>query len=95
MTTTAPTPQITAKRCIQRLRTRLERWELIHLRALSADLHEQLEEARREAYNADRCAEMWQDMAMRQQEALSEQCPGTSIGLTQQGQLVLVNGAIA
>ena len=71
-----------ARRCIQRLKNRLEKWELSHLRELAAKQAEQIEElqaklasAEREAFNADRACDMYRDL-------LTE-----PIGITQQGQL--------
>lgn len=86
-----------------RIQSRLERWELEHLRLLAAEQAERIEqlEARaealeREAYNADACADMWRDAHNRLEEHLND---GTSdarcIGLTKQGALlVIATGAL-
>lgn len=85
-----------AKKCIKRIRSRLERWELTHLRELAASLHEQLEEAKQRlnwaeqcAIDADRRADMFMDM-QREMDAELRQC-GKARGITQDGQLVLVS----
>ena len=78
---------------IKRLRARLNRWELQHLRQLAASLHEQLEEALSSAYCAERRDEMWQDAAEQLQGHM--QASGSlpaEIGLTMQGELVLMSG---
>lgn len=77
-----------AKRCIKRLRSRFERWELTHLRDLAANLHEQLQEAEQRANDADRRADMFMDMNHSMEEELGR-C-GKHIGITQRGELVLV-----
>lgn len=71
-----------ARRCIQRVKARLEKWELSHLRELAAKQAEQIEAlqaqlaaAEREAIDAERVRDMYIDL-------LNE-----PVGLTQQGQL--------
>ena len=74
-----------ARRCIQRVMAKLEKWELSHLRELAAQQAEQIEElqaqlaaAEREAIDADRACDMYRDLLTERDEPL---------GLTQQGQL--------
>ena len=85
-TTTRAADQQDARRCIQRVRARLEKWELAHLRELAAQLADQVEAlqaqlaaAEREAFNAERVRDMYLDLLNEHDEPL---------GLTQQGQLV-------
>lgn len=82
------------QRCIKRLRSRFERWELSHLRELAASLHNDLEEATSRAISAEHSADMWQELAQQLQEQVAS-TTGTApaIGLTQQGELVLIGGA--
>lgn len=91
----AATQAADAKKCIKRIRARLDRWELTHLRELAASLHEQLEQARQQleyaeqcAIDADRRADMVLDM-QNEMEAELRQC-GKARGITQDGQLLLV-----
>jgi len=77
-----------AKKCIKRIRARLERWELTHLRELAASLHERLEYAEQCAIDADRRADMFLDM-QNEMDAELRLC-GKARGITQDGQLVLV-----
>lgn len=90
---TQPTQQADAARQVANIKRRLERWELTHLRALAASLHERLEQTeaaleRAHAYTqaawAD--ADMWRDQAQNLIEDL--QAAGREVGLTQSGQLV-------
>lgn len=76
-------------RDIINIRRRLERWELAHLRALSASLDDQLEAATRRADTAERQAEGWQDHARELQEELLTLAgeSGAAIGLTQDGHI--------
>lgn len=76
------------RRCIKRLRSRFERWELSHLRELAASLHQQLEDAEQRAYDAERRADMFYDMQLQMEEELRS-C-GQQLGITQRGELVLV-----
>jgi hypothetical protein len=80
-----------ARSCIKRLRRRFERWELTHLRELAASLHDQLQEAEQQAYDADRRADMFFDMHNCISQEL-EQC-GKAVGITQNGELSFVNNA--
>lgn len=87
--------QTDTKKHIQRIRSRLERWELTHLRALAASLHNQLEEANARADSAEQSAEFWQRHANDLQAQLFEEQPGTTIGLTQDGALHVMQGGAA
>jgi hypothetical protein len=73
---------------LRSLQRRLERWELNHLRQLAAELHERLERAEDEARRAWESAEFWRENAMQLQEELMDE--GATIGLTKEGQLVVV-----
>ncbi len=78
---------------IRRLRSRLNRWELEHLRQLAADLHEQLELALSTAYSAEHRADMWQSIAEQLQNEMNESGhKAPMVGLTTNGHLVLVDG---
>lgn len=77
------------------IQRKLERWELTHLRALAASLHERLErteaelaEARARIEDAWADADMWRDQAQNLIEDL--QSAGREVGLTQTGQLVTI-----
>ena len=90
---TQPTQQADAARQVANIQRKLERWELTHLRALAASLHERLEqtEAALERAHADtqaawREAEMWRDQAQNLIEDLQD--AGREVGLTQSGRLV-------
>jgi len=74
-----------AKQVIATLRNRLERWELDHLRALSAELSERLERAEDETQRAWESAEFWRQNAMELQETLIE--ADYTIGMTKEGQI--------
>lgn len=77
-------------RDIKNIRARLERWELTHLRALAATLHDQLEAAERQAQNADISAEFWQANAMQLQDDLVQALGGDAApGITVAGDLVV------
>lgn len=93
--TTQADPSQDARRCIKRLRSRFERWELTHLRELAASLHEQLQDAEQRttdaeqsAAYADRRADTFMDMN-NEMSADLERC-GKRLGLTVQGDLVLL-----
>lgn len=79
-------------RDIKNIRARLERWELDHLRALAASLHEQLEAAETRATEAESWADTWQRNAETLQEELLQLAEesGARIGLTQQGDIVVL-----
>ena len=94
-----PTTQDNPRKCIKRLRARFERWELAHLRELAASLHERLEEAERRAEEAERRAgwcDRRADIAEQLNAELEEDLRsrgehnGPRVGLTQQGELILL-----
>lgn len=79
---------------IKRLRARLNRWELEHLRTLAASLHEQLEEALSCAFSAEHRADMWQDVARQLQDEIAKSGrEPEKLGLTIEGDLVLMHGS--
>lgn len=76
---------------------KLDRWELIHLRALAASLHEQVEQlegnlvrARADAASAWREVDTWRDQVQSLIEEL--QATGREVGMTQSGELVTMPG---
>ena len=80
--------------CIKRVRRRLERWELTHLRELAASLHAQLEEMTVRVELAESAADgYWRD-AEHNRELLHEwvqKHPGRWIvALTRDGQVHVV-----
>lgn len=84
-----------AKKCIKRIRSRLERWELTHLRELAATLHQQLEQAleraeraESDASSAEHRADMFMDLNHEMQDEL--RANGKAMGLTQDGKLLLM-----
>jgi hypothetical protein len=82
------------QKCIKRMRSRLERWELSHLRELAADLHTQLEASQARAEAAEAMAELWQqdfEMAMRE---VREANPDAAIVLTLDGAMHIVQGGV-
>ena len=90
---TQPTRQTDAACTIANIRKRLERWELTHLRALCAELHERLERteheldmARSRVVAAEDAADMWRDQVDELVQDLN--ALGHDVGLTQTGQLV-------
>lgn len=68
---------------LNNLRRRLERWELLHLRAHCAELNERLERAEAETERAWESAEFWQRNGMDLQQALWD--AGETVGLTKNG----------
>lgn len=97
MSATTHAPADTAK-TIKALRKRLERWELEHLRQLAASLADRLEAAEQriealevEAARAWDTAEAWREDAQRLVEEL--EAAGATVGLTQDGALVLCDDA--
>jgi hypothetical protein len=75
------------------IQRKLDRWELNHLRALAASLHEQveqlesnLERARADAESAWREVDTWRDQVQHLIEEL--QTTGRTVGLSQAGELV-------
>lgn len=75
-------------RTIESLRRRLEKWELVHLRALAADLSERLERAENEMNYANDIAEFWRENAMELQRSLYDE--GMTVGITKDGQIGVV-----
>lgn len=74
------------------IQRRLERWELDHLRALSAVQAEEIERLQLELIYAEDCARMWQ----RDHEELAEHLEGgAAVGLTIDGRLTVVEGGAA
>lgn len=86
------------QQCIKRLRHRLDRWELPHLRELAARLATELEEMTERAERAESEASMaWRD-AEQAHELLREwanEQPGTSIGMTVDGTMHVLQGGAA
>ena len=92
MQTSTPTATPTDnRRCIKKLKSRFERWELTHLRELAASLHEQLQEAESRALDAERRANWFMDTNHDMEQELRN-C-GKQMGLTMQGELVLMPDA--
>jgi hypothetical protein len=83
---------VKAKQCIKRIRRRLERWELPHLRDLAASLHAELEEMTARAERAERDADMWHDQMIVLVNSFPE---GTSIGMSIDGSLHVLQGGAA
>ncbi len=82
---------------IKNLRSRLERWELTHLRELAAFQHTQLEDALQRAATAEAWAETLQSNAEQLQEELlqlADEC-GASVCLAQNGDLTVKHDTIA
>lgn len=74
------------------IQRRLEKWELDHLRALCAVQAEEIERLTGELTYAENCALMWQ----RDHEELANHLEGgAAVGLTQAGELVVVEGGAA
>ncbi len=75
-----------------RIKRRLERLELQHLREVVAEQGNRLELVERELADADRAADMWRDHFFNLQQHLDD---GTSdarcIGLTKDGALLVVS----
>lgn len=72
------------------IQRRLERWELDHLRALCAVQAEEIERLKCEVDYADSIAEMWQHI-----HDITQETPQASIGLTQAGGIVAMEGGAA
>lgn len=85
--------QADTKKCIERMRSRLERWELSHLRELAASLHTQLEEAQERAEHAEASAEFWQHDCFELEAEL--RATGATIGMTVDGALHVMQGGAA
>jgi len=77
---------------IKNIRSRLDRWELDHLRALAASLHSQLEAAEKRADEAEAWSATWWRNAETLQEELLQLSneTNTKLGLTQEGDLVVL-----
>jgi len=74
------------------IQRRLERWELDHLRALCAVQAEEIDRLRSELTYAENCADMWN----RAHEQLAEHLDSQHVlGLTQAGEVVVVEGGAA
>ncbi len=80
-----------------RIQSRLERWELEHLRALAAEHAERIEaleaqvaELQREVIAADDCGNMWRDACMRFEGTVDDGGATLAIGLTITGDVVPV-----
>lgn len=84
-------------RDIKNIRARLERWELTHLRELAASLHTRLEAAEARADEAERWAYTLEREGESMREELMQLCAetGASVGLTQQGHIVVMTGEAA
>lgn len=80
------------KNVLARTQLKLERLELEHLRQLTAELHEQLEQARADAEYASSSAEFWQQHGMMLQESLGDTDFAThrAIGITKEGATLVV-----
>ena len=70
---------------IATLRRRIEKWELDHLRALAAELHEQLAQRERELDRANELLEFWQQTAQNLQEDMHDS--GAVVGMTVNGHI--------
>lgn len=81
-----------ANRAIARIKRRLEALELEHLRAHALELHQRTEAAESRLEQAESTAEFWHEQAMQMQEAASDPEFAThrSIGLTKDGELLVV-----
>lgn len=77
---------------LRALQRKLERAELEHLRALTAELHERLEAAERRAAYAEDCAEFWQENCHRIRDAVNseEGASHRAVGVTKSGELLVV-----
>lgn len=77
---------------LAKLRKRLERWELDHLRQHAAELAERLEDAERRLSYADEQADFWREQCMRLEEEITDDDSGSGrqIGLTLSGDLVVM-----
>lgn len=81
-------PEKTAAQIIAALRRRLERWELDHLRALSAQQADRIERLETELDIAQQDAEFWHAQTITMMSEL--QAEGAGIGLTKEGALVII-----
>lgn len=71
-------------RTLQRMRARLNRWELMHLREHAAQLVIKLDDAEQRAHSAEEAANFWRDQVMQMQQDLAEDL---CIGITREGSL--------
>lgn len=92
--TPQPSPGLD-KKCIQRIKSRLERWELSHLRELAAQLHEKLEEAEQRAAYAESDAAFWSRHAQDLMAQLHEEQPDARVCLSMDGTLSVQSGVAA
>lgn len=71
---------------------KLEQLELLHLRALCAELHTQLERTEQELCLANQAAEMWYDSALMLQAAMDDPHYAThrAIGINKSGETMVV-----
>jgi chromosome segregation ATPase len=92
------TPYTERDRALMRIQTKLERWELNHLRDHArhqADrieaLHEQLTQLREELVSAEDRAEWWRQQVMDMTEQLAEDTGrGVTLGITRTGLVGLI-----
>lgn len=75
-----------------KLKRRLDRWELDHLRQHAAELAERLDDAERRLSYAEDTADFWREQCMRLEEAITDEDSGSGrqIGPTLSGDLVVV-----
>lgn len=90
--TAKPSPAV----ALQRIRTRLEKLELEHLRRVICEQAERIEEleaqlttAREDADYAWQCSDSWQEQHMATLQEAMEM--GVQVGLTRDGEVVLVS----
>ena len=76
------------------IQSKLDRWELEHLRLLAAQQAEQIEELQRRVLWAEDCAERWRDDALDLHQQLADST-GSIRGLTPTGKLVIVQPEVA
>lgn len=84
--------EASTKQLIKRLRARLDRWELAHLRTLAASLDDQLQAATERAQRAEaQAADYWRYAEEMQEElrGLADDS-GATLGLTQAGSVVVL-----
>lgn len=71
---------------ITKLKRRLERWEIEHLRRHAAELAERLEAAEEDARRGWDAAESWREDTMQLMQEMMEE--GRQVGITKNGQIV-------
>lgn len=69
---------------LQRMRARLNRWELMHLREHAAQLVIKLDDAEQRAHSAEEAANFWREQVMQMQQDLAEDL---CVGITRDGSL--------